>query len=151
MVQEYKGESDTSPNIVKCWLYLCADYITCWSCADYIIQMLIKFSFSLAKNINSENCCFQDTSTNRQRHANDQMKFLMKGYTDFTLFEVAFSGFFNPESLSESDSDSEPEELSSVKLDPDSEDLEVLFPLEIIFVFFSVSSESLCLKRMCYF
>lgn len=62
-----------------------------------------------------------------------------------TLLEVAFLDFSASESLLESDSDLELEELSSDELDSVSEELPV--DLEISFAFFLMSSESLEIKN----
>lgn len=68
--------------------------------------------------------------------------FLFKKKTTlFTLLEVALSDF--SESLLESDSDLESEELSSDELDSVSEELDVHLFLEVLFAFFLMSCASL--------
>lgn len=67
--------------------------------------------------------------------------------TYFTLEEVALLDFSDTESLLESDSDLESEELSSDEADPVSEELDVLLSLEIAFPFFFMSSDSLCIGK----
>lgn len=67
--------------------------------------------------------------------------------TYFTLLEVALRDFPDSESLLESDSDLDSEELSSDEVDSVSEQLDALLFLEIPFAFFLLSSESLHIEK----
>lgn len=64
-----------------------------------------------------------------------------------TLLEVALLDFPESESLLESDTDLESEELSSDELDTVSEELDVFLFLEIPFAFLLISSALLDIKK----